>query len=61
MAIIGVQKLKYDGNIAFTHIAIDIDESGEYKVWWNNNVRVAVLKVKDFDIEPIKVWVNKNE
>ena len=61
MAKIGVQNLKYDGNIAYTHIAIDTDDSGEYKVWWNNNVRVAILKVKDFDADPIKVWINTKE
>ena len=61
MAILGIKKLKYDGNIAYTHVVIDSDDTGEFKVWWNNNVRVAVLKLKDFDLEPIKVWINKNE
>lgn len=61
MSILGAKKLRYDANIAYTHVVIDSDDTGEYRVWWNNNVRVAIMKLKDFDLDLIKVWINKNE
>lgn len=52
---------KKDGKIVYTHISTErVDGDGVYRIWWNDNYRVASEKIKDFNRNDIKVWENPN-
>lgn len=49
--------LSRDGQIAFSHISIEKDETGVYKFWWNDDVRVAMERLTDTSLEiQCKTW-----